>query len=362
MLPQTRLAQFKVFFLEDNAVSLNGRQYPTESVDRLIQSAQVVLSDPNALPMTCYLSHDDAYMDATRHLVGSITGAGRENSRAYAYIDISDTEAGRDLLTLARDRAIQTVSLRATNAEMYIANNNPLPLVGGANLRLEGIDFTTSPGLPQVARIVDITESHTPQSINEIFPISKDLLVEERPNSPTKEQLPMTDEEKAAIKAALLEELRQSLPSQPQATLEQKTPNLEEARRILEAAGHTVQPPKTAEQLLQEKLDAMEGAFNQKLEESLKALQPQPRRVGGQRRSLVEGSTTEQQPKRPYYRNGDYLREQLRDPSVRMGLLDRSRPLPEGMTAERILKELEVELLGIMDNIHPFDGSVFVEQ
>jgi hypothetical protein len=105
----------------------------------------------------------------------------------------------------------------------------------------------------------------------------------------------------------------------------------------------------------------MQAAFDQKLQETLNALKPQsPVRVG--RRSLVEGSTERGQPKRPYYRNGDYLREQLRDPNLRMGLLDRSRPLPEGMTAERILKELEVELLGIMDNMHPFDGSVFVEQ
>ena len=358
MLPATtnRLAQFKVYFLADNAISLNGRQYPIESVDRLIQSAQVTLSDPKALPMTCYLSHDDAYMDATRHLVGSITGAGREDTLAFAYIDISDTEAGRDLVTLARDKAIRTVSLRASNAEMYINNNNPLPLVGGQNLRLEGIDFTTSPGLPQIARIVDITESHTPQSINEIFTISN-LLIEESSASPQKEHKSMTPEEKAA----LLEELKQSLLSQPQATLEQKTPDLDEARRILEAAGHTVQPPETAEQLLQKKLDAMQATFDQKLQETLDALKPQPpRRVG--RRSLVEGSTEQGQPKRHYYRNGDYLREQLRDPGVRMGLLDRSRPLPEGMTPERILKELEVELLGIMDNMHPFDGSVFVEQ
>jgi hypothetical protein len=357
MLPGTsqRLAQFKVYFLEDNAVSLNGRQYPTESVERLVQSAQVTLSDPSALPMTCYLSHDDAYMDATRHLVGTISGVGREDSRAYAYLNISDTEAGRDLVTLARDKAIRTVSLRAANAEMYVNNNNPLPLVGGQNLRLEGIDFTTSPGLPQIARIADITESRTPQSLNEIFQISKNLLIEESSASPKKEP-PMTDEEKAAIKAALLEELKTSLPP---AILEQKTPDIDEARRILVAAGHIVQSPKTTEQLWQEKLDAMQATFDRKLQETLDALKPSvPVRVG--RRSLVEGSTESGQPKRPYYRNGDYLREQLHDPTVLAGLLDRSRPLPEGMNSEYILKELEVQLLGIIDHAAPFDGSVIL--
>lgn len=344
-----RIAQIKSYFLEDNATSLNGRKYPTASVNRLVQSAQAQLSDPDALPLTCYLSHAHADTGETRALVGRIAAVGKEGAKAFAMIDIPDTTAGRDVATLIRGGYIRSQSLRAINAEMYLDKDSPLPLVGGANLQLEGIDFTTSPGLPQVARIADITESHTPQSINEVFHISKNtVLIEESTASP-KEQKTMTNEEKAA----LLEELKAALQPQQQ-TPPQSALSVEEALRVLQGAGYTTQSPKTPDQLLQEKLDTMQTAFEQKLTQMQEALQPRK----PQRRSLVEGSNAEEQPKKPYYRKGDYLREQLQDPNVLLGLLDRSKPLPEGMSAERLLRELEVPFMGIMDNQSTFDGSV----
>jgi len=177
MQSKTRVARIKSFFLEDDAISLNGRQYPREAVDRLIQSAQVQLSNPDALPLTCYLSHDDADRDATKNIVGKITDIGREGNKAYAYIDIPDTTAGRDAATLVRGKYIKSQSLRASGAEMRLDRDHPFPLVSGNNLKLEGIDFTTTPGLPQVARIADIQESHEPQKINEIFHSSPALLL-----------------------------------------------------------------------------------------------------------------------------------------------------------------------------------------
>ena len=345
MLPATtnRIAQIKSYFLEDDAISLNGRKYPATSVDRLVQSAQAQLSDPEALPLTCYLSHDHAYTDETRGLVGKIVGVGKEGTKAFALIDIPNTTAGRDVTTLIRGGYIRSQSLRASNAEMYLDKNSPVPMVGGANLRLEGIDFTTSPGLPQVARIADITESHVPQSINEVFHAKNIELIEESTASP-KEQS-MTPEEKAA----LLEELKAALVPQ------QATPNVEEAARILAASGYTVQPPKTPDQLLQEKFDAMQVTIDQRLTQIQEALAPKK----PQRRSLVEGSNAgEQQPKKPYYRKGDYLKEQLQDPKVLLDLMDRSKPLPEGMDPERLLRELEVSFMGIMDNQATFDGGV----
>ena len=169
--PKQRIAQIKSFFLENDAISLNGRQYPTSAVDKLIQSAQVQLSDPNALPLTCYLSHDKADQDSTRDIVGKITYVGREGNKAYALIDIPDTVAGRDAATLVAGGYIRSQSLRASGAEMYTNSESAYPLVGGAGLTLTGIDFTSNPGLPQVARITDVvTESHDPQALNELFP------------------------------------------------------------------------------------------------------------------------------------------------------------------------------------------------
>jgi hypothetical protein len=338
-----RIAQIKTYFLEDNAVSLNRRKYPPDTVNRLVQSAQAQLSDPNSLPLTCYLSHDHADMDESLALVGKITGIGKEDGKAFALIDIPGTDAGRDMVTLLRGRYIRTTSLRASNAEMILDKNESLPLVGGSNIRLDGIDFTTSPGIPQ-ARIVDITESHAPQSLNEVFHISPNTVLIEESISP-KEQS-MTEQEKAALKAALLEELKAA---QQQATPAQ---SLEDAMRALQASGYVVQPPKTPDQLLQEKFDAMQAAFDQKLSQVQEALMP--RKPG--RKSLVEGSSEGTPQKKPYYRKGDYLREQLQDPNVMLDLLDRSKPLPQGMDPERVLKELELSFMGLMDSQHSFDG------
>jgi hypothetical protein len=168
--PKPRIARIKSYFLEDDAISLNGRKYPTSAVDKLIQSAQVQLSDPNALPLTCYLSHDKADQDSTLDIAGKITSVGREGHKAYAMIDIPDTQTGREVATLVSGGYIRSQSLRASGAEMRADNESAFPLVGGASLKLEGIDFTSSPGLPQVARIAElVTESHEPQTLQEIF-------------------------------------------------------------------------------------------------------------------------------------------------------------------------------------------------
>lgn len=192
----TRLATMTTCFLEDGAISLNGRQYPREAVDRLIQSAQVALSDPNGLPLTCYLSHEDADHDKTRDLVGRITKVWREGTRAMAEIDIPTTEAGKDVVSLVSGGYIKSQSLRASGATMQIDSEHTFPQVGGESLKLEGIDFTTSPGLPAVARITDLSlaESHHPSLLTEVFTAHEgDMLLEQ------KEGTSMPDLEEASV-------------------------------------------------------------------------------------------------------------------------------------------------------------------
>lgn len=174
--PKPRIARIKSYFLEDSAISLNGRQYPTSSVDKLLQSAQVQLSDPNALPLTCYLSHDHAASDSTLSIAGKITAVGREGNKAYALIDIPDTQPGREAATLVAGGYIRSQSLRASGAQMYVSREHTFPQVGGDSLKLEGLDFTSIPGLPQVARIADVvlesdqTEAILPpEKITEVF-------------------------------------------------------------------------------------------------------------------------------------------------------------------------------------------------
>jgi predicted outer membrane protein len=182
--PKDRIARLKVRWIGDDAISLNGRKYPREAVDTLIRSAQLQLSDPNALPMTCYLSHDKADQDSTLDLTGKVSDVWREGNEGWAYIDVPDTRAGRETATLASGGYMRAISLRASGAEMRMDKESAFPLVGGSHLKLEGIDLTTSPGLSQVARITDVVlESHTPQNLQEVFNANPTSLILEQEKS-----------------------------------------------------------------------------------------------------------------------------------------------------------------------------------
>ena len=111
--PRSKIATLTTCWLEDGAISLNGRQYPREAVDRLIQSAQLQLSNPSAAPLTCYISHDAADQDDSLKLAGKVTGVWREGPKAMASIDIANTSAGRDMATQSVGGYLRTMSLRA---------------------------------------------------------------------------------------------------------------------------------------------------------------------------------------------------------------------------------------------------------
>lgn len=181
-LPKSKIATLTTCWLEDGAISLNGRQYPREAVDRLIQSAQIQLTTPGATPLTCYISHDAADHDDSLKLVGKITNVWREGARAMAAIDIANTQAGRDAATLAANGYLCTQSLRASNAEIRREKDSVWPTIGGSNLHLDGIDFTATPGIA-VAKIQNVTLAESaptgPQKINEVFNAHAHTLVED---------------------------------------------------------------------------------------------------------------------------------------------------------------------------------------
>lgn len=153
--PQSNcIARLKVCWIEDNVVSLNNRQYTQQAVDSLIASGQARIADSNALPLTCYLSHEDAELDKTLCIVGRVSQIWREGTKGMALIDVPDTSAGRDLLSLCEGGFIKSISLRASDPQMQVSRNSSLPQVVSA--KLQGIDFTTSPGLSQIARITDV--------------------------------------------------------------------------------------------------------------------------------------------------------------------------------------------------------------
>jgi hypothetical protein len=129
-------------------------------------------------------------------------------------------------------------------------------------------------------------------------------------------------------------------------TSEEETDTMtpEEMIQALKEAGFSVEPPKTAEEKLQEvlntKLAEMETNFNAKLEEATNKLAT-ANVTKGQRTSLVEGNNTtattqESNPK--IYRKGSYLTERLKGMNWEE-LADREYPLPDGIDATRLLQE-----------------------
>lgn len=173
--PKARIATIQVCWIEDNARSLNGRIYPESAVNTLIASAQRKLSDPSSLPITCFLSHADADEDRTPALIGRVTQVWREGTRGMASIDLADTGPARDALALISGGYLCTESLRARGAELRTDKRYDVPVVGGDNLELEGIDLTNYPGLEQVARIqhIHLAESaERDEALTEVFALT----------------------------------------------------------------------------------------------------------------------------------------------------------------------------------------------
>jgi hypothetical protein len=498
---ESAIASLKTCWLEDDAISLNGRQYPKESVDQLIRSAQLQLSDMNALPLTCYISHQKADEDNTLDIAGKIVNVWREGTKAFAQIDIPDTHTGRDIATLVNGNYIRSQSLRASGAEIKPDRNHTFPQVIG-NLKLEGIDFTTSPGLSSIARITDIkmiAESTSPQCVEEIFrtdstqfsveekmdiheetiasmttgtsvgmtndnPTDKysaanyhlaptapgdefpqqlqdvhdriafvtekacapsmmetlqrfgeDILIEKSKLSESGSKLSANtkmhlnkahdqlaehmnlacmnagglsgdgdndDDDKNAMgnsfsgsgmkkgdpinisnpseKALSRYDIQEMIKQQLTPKKEQNRMNASDAIKMLQEAGYALTPPKTKEELLKEEFEVKIAEQTKKAEEQNALLLAKLEQMNvsiteskepyalSARKSLIE-ATKKQNEKKPYYRNGDYIREHLSDMSFREQLLDRSRPLPEKINPEHLLKELEIELLGAYD-------------
>jgi hypothetical protein len=167
--PKARIASFKTKWLEDGAKSRNGRVYPRDAVEKLVQSAQVALSNPNHPdPLLCYTSHAAADDDRSREIAGKVTKVWKQGNEAWAQIDIPDTTSGRDVAVLAKHGYLRT-SLRASGAELSIDRESGIPKVGGDHLTFRGIDLTTTPGIETVTVQDVVMESSKQATLSEIF-------------------------------------------------------------------------------------------------------------------------------------------------------------------------------------------------
>ncbi len=146
--PRAKIATLKVCFLEYNARSLNGRIYPKATCDRIYAAAIKKLADPQALPMTCFVSHETANSNANTELVGRVVKVWQEGDKFYANLDLADTRVSRDMLALAEGGYMRSESMRVLGVELTHDRNYDLPLVvpqEGVEPELMGIDLTTRP-------------------------------------------------------------------------------------------------------------------------------------------------------------------------------------------------------------------------
>jgi hypothetical protein len=186
--PRKKIATLKVCFLEYNARSLNGRIYPKQTCDAIYQSGLRKLADTNALPMTCFVSHEAANGNINTELVGAVRGLTQEGSKFYATIDLADTRVAWDQLALVEGGYMRSESMRVLGVDLKHDRNYDLPLVvpqeTTAEVELMGIDLTTRPGLIDSARILQtLYESQAKEQYTESFAL-QDVHIEQKEETP----------------------------------------------------------------------------------------------------------------------------------------------------------------------------------
>lgn len=140
------LGSVDVTFLEDNAVSQNGRLYLPEAVESAIQAAQADLA--REVPITVFATHADGLADDASKMAGRVSKVWREGSRALARLELFATESGRNIAAVLKGGGLRTCSLRSNDFKAGSARDvNGTKMETIERLRLAGIDFTMQPGL-----------------------------------------------------------------------------------------------------------------------------------------------------------------------------------------------------------------------
>lgn len=140
------LGHVDVTFLEENALSQNGRLYLPEAVESAVASAQADLAANR--PITVFATHADGLADDASKMAGLVTKVWREGTRARARIGLFATESGRNIAAVLKGGGLRTCSLRSndfgTGAPREVGGKTVETI---SRLRLAGIDWTMVPGL-----------------------------------------------------------------------------------------------------------------------------------------------------------------------------------------------------------------------
>ncbi|HLG72144.1 MAG TPA: hypothetical protein VFE42_20690 [Chloroflexota bacterium] len=156
-------------FLKKDAISLNNRFYPAETVERVVRKAQKRLQTEGSIPIHQLVKHGAADTDESLQVVGRLTHVYMDGDYARYEGEIPNTAAGRDVATLVAGGFLNSVSLRAAPESSVVErgemDGRALDIV--RDFDLDGVDYTLYPGIRDDARVESITifESVDPAAV-----------------------------------------------------------------------------------------------------------------------------------------------------------------------------------------------------
>lgn len=151
-------------------VSKNRRLYTRENIGKAIERMQSHISSGEGLPLTMATSHAAAFQDDALATVGRIISVRQlPDGSGMFEAEIANTSQGRDIAALAVGKFIKGVSIRGEwmgNLETVNGPDGQEATTAG-DLRINGIDFTHSPGVEGAEiHYAELAESYTSSPYN----------------------------------------------------------------------------------------------------------------------------------------------------------------------------------------------------
>lgn len=135
-------------------MSKNRRVYTAEAIAKAYGRLSQRLSDQGSLPVVNFTSHEKAWEDDPRSIVGRLAAVSLDGEGAlHGQMEMPDTQAARDVLKLVEDGFLRSGSIRGRwLGEVETKDDDDGPYETAADMEIVGYDFTHSPGV-DAARI-----------------------------------------------------------------------------------------------------------------------------------------------------------------------------------------------------------------
>jgi hypothetical protein len=185
-MASTKAAVVRGIFIRPG-VSKNRRLYTRENIGKAIERMKGHLASGEGLPLTMATSHAAAFNDDALATVGRIVNVKQlPDGSGMFEAEIANTSQGRDIAALAVGKFIKGVSIRGEwlgNLENVTADDG-MEATTAHDLRINGIDFTHSPGVDGAEiQYATLAESYTKspynivESVEEVEVVSRNEVI-----------------------------------------------------------------------------------------------------------------------------------------------------------------------------------------